>query len=392
MRHVQIPRPVRIAFANGHDPVFAEAVKGGLAAQARLGSRWILHSVATGSPEAMASDLARWRPDGVVLYRCTPECRKVVRDLGLVAVEVGDQKGWDGTTPWVVLDHQEAGRRGAAFFLERGYSSLAFFSDRRMGESENIGRGFAEAVGTRKVSVATLDISDIVQARSGKGYAALDEAITEWLEALPSPTGMVLASDRFGLWVSELCHQAGRRIPFDISLLGVGNHAILCEGVWPPLSSVDLSTRELGVRAAAELARRLDGNTGGPILTMIPAGQIVERASTDSMGVRHPRVALAMEHILAHSHRPLTVERLARAVGVGSRTLEREFRVHLDQTPLEAIQNHRLERARNLLETTALSIEEIAERVGFAHASHLSSRFKATTGFAPGRYRRQVRG
>lgn len=43
---------------------------------------------------------------------------------------------------------------------------------------------------------------------------------------------------------------------------------------------------------------------------------------------------------------------------------------------------------RHLLETTALSLEEIAERTGFAHAGHLSCRFKEATGSAPGRYRR----
>ncbi len=392
MRHPQNPQPVRIAFANGGDPVLAEAVKAGLAGQARLGSRWILHSVATKSLEGLASDLARWRPDAVVLYRCTAACGKVVRDAGLVAIYADGDEGSDGRSPRVGLHYREAGRRAGAFYLERGYAHLAYFGDHRMQESVEIEAGLRVAAGGRKVSVDVFDIATMGGEDRPVRMDLLDQRISAWIGSLPAPCGMILASDRFGLWAAELCHQIGRRVPDQVSLLGVGNHAIVCEGVWPPLSSVDLRTRELGVRAAEILDRHLRGEPPPrPLRIQIPPGAVIERSSTAAHGVRSPRLMLALEHLQAHARERLTVDDLARAAGLSRRSLERRFREHLGQTPLEAIRSHRLERARHLLETTALSVEEVAEQTGFAHAGHLSARFREAMGMPPGRYRRQAR-
>jgi AraC family transcriptional regulator len=48
----------------------------------------------------------------------------------------------------------------------------------------------------------------------------------------------------------------------------------------------------------------------------------------------------------------------------------------------------RLERARELLETSAMPIAEVAERSGFASQSHLTRVFSGTFGVSPGQFRR----
>jgi len=78
---------------------------------------------------------------------------------------------------------------------------------------------------------------------------------------------------------------------------------------------------------------------------------------------------------------------LASALTVSDRTLIRRFRAALDQTPLAYLQDLRLEAARALLETSALSIEEIASQVGYTDTSSFSRLFRERVGMSPGAYR-----
>jgi transcriptional regulator GlxA family with amidase domain len=72
---------------------------------------------------------------------------------------------------------------------------------------------------------------------------------------------------------------------------------------------------------------------------------------------------------------------------VSARTLIRRFRSALDQTPLNYLQDLRLESARALLETSALGIEKFANQVGYGDTSSFTRLFRQRIGMSPGSYR-----
>jgi LacI family transcriptional regulator len=86
------------------------------------------------------------------------------------------------------------------------------------------------------------------------------------------------------------------------------------------------------------------------------------------------------------------VEDVLRAVPVSRRSLERRFRATLERGLGEEIRRVHLERAKDLLATTALSVAEVAERAGFSSVHYLSRVFRQETGQTPTAYRRPFRG
>lgn len=83
----------------------------------------------------------------------------------------------------------------------------------------------------------------------------------------------------------------------------------------------------------------------------------------------------------------LRISELAEELAVSDRTLIRRFRSVLDQTPLAYLQDLRLEGARALLETSSLSVEEVACQVGYSDTSSFSRLFRQRIGMSPGAYR-----
>ena len=70
------------------------------------------------------------------------------------------------------------------------------------------------------------------------------------------------------------------------------------------------------------------------------------------------------------------VGRLSRLCGVSPRVLERFFATHYELSPKKHLEALRLRRARSLL-GGGLSLKEVAVRLGYAHACHLSRDLKA---------------
>ncbi|NDK88097.1 helix-turn-helix domain-containing protein [Gordonia desulfuricans] len=89
---------------------------------------------------------------------------------------------------------------------------------------------------------------------------------------------------------------------------------------------------------------------------------------------------------------PLTVDRLAAHARMSSRTFIRRFRAETGRAPGAWLRERRLDLARQLLETTDLSVEVIAARSGLGSADNLRHHLRTELGMAPSAYRRTFRG
>lgn len=65
----------------------------------------------------------------------------------------------------------------------------------------------------------------------------------------------------------------------------------------------------------------------------------------------------------------LRISEMAHALGVSERTVIRRFNAALNQSPLNYLQSLRIEAARGLLEGGDLTVERVAEQVGYGDTS-----------------------
>ncbi|WP_233261919.1 GlxA family transcriptional regulator [Vitiosangium sp. GDMCC 1.1324] len=84
----------------------------------------------------------------------------------------------------------------------------------------------------------------------------------------------------------------------------------------------------------------------------------------------------------------LSLPALAKRAGLSTRTLSRHVRQHLGITPAQWVAQARVRRAQHLLERTSLSIERIAEEVGFGSTSVLREHFAKAVKVSPSEWRR----
>lgn len=63
------------------------------------------------------------------------------------------------------------------------------------------------------------------------------------------------------------------------------------------------------------------------------------------------------------------------------------FKAETGVSPIQYLIRYRIEVAKQYLETTQLSMAEIAEKVGYKSETYFQNLFKKTTGTSPGRYR-----
>jgi transcriptional regulator GlxA family with amidase domain len=94
--------------------------------------------------------------------------------------------------------------------------------------------------------------------------------------------------------------------------------------------------------------------------------------SNDSLpATRDEIVDAAIEYIWNYSHAVLDVPSVARAVGVGRRTIERRFKALKGRSVKEEIRFCQVSRAASLLRETEMPIKEIVQRAGFGSEEHL---------------------
>lgn len=91
---------------------------------------------------------------------------------------------------------------------------------------------------------------------------------------------------------------------------------------------------------------------------------------------------------------PYELATLAAAFHVSGRTMLRRLNAETGQSPLEYLQGERINTAKRLLESGALSLAQITERVGYVDVATFSTLFKRLAGQSPAQYRRSfnVRG
>ncbi len=124
------------------------------------------------------------------------------------------------------------------------------------------------------------------------------------------------------------------------------------------------------------------------IYTTIRTDQDTQRLSVPTrIGVRHPKLSAVIQMMEANIEEPISPSILAKDVGMSTRQLERLFRRYLNRSPKRYYMELRLQKARNLLMQTDMSVINVALACGFASPSHFSKCYRAQYSTTPYRER-----
>jgi transcriptional regulator GlxA family with amidase domain len=138
---------------------------------------------------------------------------------------------------------------------------------------------------------------------------------------------------------------------------------------------------DLGAAAANQIARRLvapahrDGGQAQYVPALVPAADDMSLAGTR---------AWALERV----GQSLSLAELTRHAGMSQRSFMRRFTAETGTTPLQWLARARVGRARELLETTELPIDQVAQDSGLGTAANLRLHFQRALNTTPTSYRR----
>lgn len=104
-----------------------------------------------------------------------------------------------------------------------------------------------------------------------------------------------------------------------------------------------------------------------------------------------PALSRAMQAILRRFSEPLSLEQLASIAGMSRSTFAFRFAKAFGRTPMELLRSARLGRARELLATSDLPVEQVASRVGFSSRSNFSRAFRTAYRTDPSTFRAKSR-
>lgn len=109
-------------------------------------------------------------------------------------------------------------------------------------------------------------------------------------------------------------------------------------------------------------------------------------------GLKSAATARARAWALEHLGQPITLRDMAEEQAMSMRTFSRRFHQETGVTPMQWLINQRVDRARQLLEETDLTIDRIASEVGFGTAVSLRQHLQARLGVSPSAYRATFHG
>ena len=185
-------------------------------------------------------------------------------------------------------------------------------------------------------------------------------------------------------WLQEQFRQRFPRVRLDADqALADGGHCLTAGAM---TAHTDLSLHVLRRLFGAALARRV-----GAIMLVDGARTSQRPFMTLRRDLDDPLIQQAADWLAARAAHEVSPQALADALHVSYRTLHRRFQAAAAMAPLAYLQELRVEQAKELLESTRLSIEQIVGKVGYSDVSAFRRLFAKRAGLTPAQYRQRFR-
>lgn len=349
--------------------------------------QWIIYL--RDDPRHKIAQLQRWQGHGVIANIEDPNVVEAVKQLGVPVVGFGGSELNDDQIYFLQGDNKAIARMAAEHLLERGFTSFAYCgwpSTRILPWSPARARFFSQFV--REAGFHC----EVYTTRSAPNWSRLLADLSQWLQSLKKPVGLMAANDARARHVLEACRQLGAAVPDEVAVIGVDNNELICNLSMPPLSSIIPGGERLGYEAGVLLKKLMAGKARRNVnLPVIPPAGVVTRQSTDTLAISDPDVAAAVQFIRQNAVRPVQVRDVVAHVSMSRATLENRFKDVVGRTIHKEIRRVQIREVQHLLRSTELPLHKIAERTGFRYVQYLAAVFRQACGQTPGQYRDHLR-
>lgn len=330
-----------------------------------------------------------WLGDGVIADFDDREIETLLEDLNVPIVGVGGSYHREEDYPpvhYIATDNHALVEAAFMHLKEKGINRFAFY-------------GLPDAGGKRWAQEREFAFRKLVSAEQYQGvvYQGMETApenwqhaqnrLADWIQTLPQQTGIIAVTDARARHLLQVCEHLNIPVPEKLSVIGIDNEELTRYLSRVALSSVVQGTRQMGYRAAKLLHQLLDQRDLPLQRILVPPVKVVERRSTDFRSLRDPAVIQAMHYIRYHACKGIKVEQVLDAIGMSRSNLEKRFKDETGQTIHGVIHEEKLDRARNLLAATSISINEISQMCGYPSLQYFYSVFRKGYEMTPKEYR-----
>jgi LacI family transcriptional regulator len=378
------PRP-QVALLIETSNAYSRGLLQGIRTYMREGANWEIHFTEQGRGDVPPPWFHNWHGHGIIARIENSQIEEAVAATKLPVVNVSSNTV-KRNFPTVASDSDAVCAVAAEHLLERGFHLFGYCGDVRFDWSLRHEQNFRKHLRDAGFDVRVFD-SEIGDAED---WPREHSKLINWLLDLPKPIGIFACYDIRGQQLLDVCRQAGIRVPDELAVIGHHNDELLCELCDPPLSSIIPNARRAGYEAAELLDRIMQGQQIRNETRLVAPIGVFARKSTEAIAVSDTEIAQAMRFIRDHACEGIGVEDVLKVVPISRTVLERRFQKFLRRSPYEEILRLRLERVKQLLTITDLSIAQIADQVGFSGVEYLSAMFKRKLGISPREFRRSV--
>lgn len=338
-----------------------------------------------------------WKGDGIIADFDNPDVVKRVASVDIPVVGVGgsyEDESEYPEVPYVATDNNALVELAFSHLREKGLENFAFY-------------GIPSDSWKRWAHERELAFKRIVnrEGYSGSIYRGNETSprtwqydmnrLADWLQRLPTPTGIIAVTDSRARHLLQVCEQLNIMVPHKVSVIGIDNEELARYLTRVSLSSVGQGCKEMGYRSAKMLHKLLlakENNTPtGKVLKhsriLVPPTKVFERQSTDFQALKDPYVIQAMHYIRHNACKGIKVDQVLSYVGISRSNMETRFREERGHSIHQEIHNSKLKRACNLLTSTTLPIVEISDLCGYPSLQYMYTVFKKNLNKTPKEYR-----
>ena len=283
-----------------------------------------------------------------------------------------------------LIDHRAVGVLAARHLHAQGYRHAAGFIYLDDPVQVEEGSAFAEQCQQLGMNCSLFDGRD-----RHLDQRLRNQAIQAWLHSLPHPCGIFCPFDHSAAWLQRLCADWGFAVPQRFGLIGCGDLPSACLSQSPELSSVLIPWQGLGAAAVTRLRRLLAGGDGGQTPTLRPVA-VVNRASTALARNGSSLAMQAQSYVRQHLHQQLSVNDIAKYLGVSRATLSRHIQTFTGMSFHAWRNRERIDLACKMMSEEPIPLKRLAKRCGFGSYLAFYQAFRNHTGVNPSAYRDEM--
>ena len=378
--------PPKVALLIETSNEYARGVIKGIHEYIKKHTRWTIYLGEYSRGEPKPEWLLSWEGDGIIARIENQAIADLIRKCGIPVVDIS-AANLIPDIPWVETDDHAISQMAIDHLLECGFKNFGFV-EVNFNWSRWRGGYFEEVLSQKGFQCHCLHIGR----KSNLTWEDEQKEIEAWLKEIPKPIGVFASYDLMGRQIIESCHRLGFLVPEEIAVLGVDNDPFICELCSPTLSSIIPNTQKTGYIAASLLEKLISNKKIEKLEYRIKPIGIKNRRSTDTIAIENRYISKAIHYIYENAQSGvINIKDILAFLPMSRRVFERTFENIVGRTPYKEMQRVRVNRIKELLHDTDLTLFDVAERAGFEHVSYMSYLFKRETGITPVQYRNGIK-